>query len=568
MNNNDEFALKPQPDDGNNKPESSNKRIQPGILGDVSSPQKSNLAAEEWCRRGEALYYGIEVKRDEAEALKWFRQAANEGLGRAQCWLGYLYQHCYQHERHIKKDLPEGARWFQHAAKQGEAIAQYNLGVCYEGGLGVSVDNDKMILWYRNAAEQGHLESHFRLGVHYTSKPCAGSFGVSGETRDGMTLLQRASEKGHIQSQLRLGRLQGSRSRNYAEQFKWYSLAAQQGNGEGQASLGTCYERGEGAPQDHSAAIKWYQAAIEQGDRHGQYALGSCYENGRGVVRNLKEATKWYHLAAERGHAEAARTLAVCYERGQGVRQNLVEARRWYEEAAEDGDAEAQCRHADFLSKGHSGWGLVEAYKWLRIAAEDFDHQPAEGKLSGLRSSLSPDQIVDGEKRFREFRDRETESRSLGYQQRPFEPENQSAKPTRMGALKIVVMDDERYVGMALRMMLQFDLPNAEIRTFTDVEAALEILEQEDPDLFTTDYAHPKINGHELLRILADRKVKYPIIMLSAYAEVLKPQEWLKEFGNHPLNFSFLPKPFLLEELRQLMTKHLGPEYGRPETLR
>ena len=40
--------------------------------------------------------------------------------------------------------------------------------------------------------------------------------------------------------------------------------------------------------------------------------------------------------------------------------------------------------------------------------------------------------------------------------------------------LRIVILDDEPFTCDAIRAMLHFDLPNAEILTFTNVEAVLE----------------------------------------------------------------------------------------------
>ena len=44
---------------------------------------------------------------------------------------------------------------YRKAAEQGKAIAQYNLGYCYEKGLGVVKDPTEAVKWYRKAAEQG-----------------------------------------------------------------------------------------------------------------------------------------------------------------------------------------------------------------------------------------------------------------------------------------------------------------------------------------------------------------------------------------------------------------------------
>ncbi len=550
------FALVPRPPGALEKAEPGAKRILSGMVADTLALARVESDLEQWCLLGESCHYGIGRQSDSSEAVKWFRMAAEKGHARAQCWLGY----CCQHASGIKEDMVEGVRWFQKAATQGEVTAQYDLGVCFEGGLGVLKDDAEMLLWYRKAADRGHVAAHFRLGVHYTTPP------HSGLLNEGLNWLQRAAEKGHVESQILLGSLRGSIFKDYAEQIRWYRAAAQHGSMDAQAYIGTCYEKGEGVTQDHTEAIQYFQKAAGQGNMRGQYSLGSCYEYARGVPHDLAHAVKLYHLAADRGLPEAQRKLASCYERGHGVRKNLVETRRWYEAAAEEGDAEAQYRLATrliedskALSDPYASWQLADAFKWLSLSAES--SVAAANGLSAMRSSLTPEQIANGEKRLREYRDRNWHFR--GYQERPVERAYRSEKPDRLGSLQIVMLDDEPFVCQAVRMMLNFDLPNAEILTFTDVEAALEELERENPDLFTTDYAHPKINGLELLRILAARKVKYPIIMMSAYAEALKPERWLDEFADHPLNFSFLSKPFLLEDLRRLMSKHLGPEYGR-----
>ena len=44
-------------------------------------------------------------------------------------------------------------------AQKGNAAAQYNLGVCYQKGLGVSKDMHEAVKWYRKAAEQGDVDA-------------------------------------------------------------------------------------------------------------------------------------------------------------------------------------------------------------------------------------------------------------------------------------------------------------------------------------------------------------------------------------------------------------------------
>jgi hypothetical protein len=52
-------------------------------------------------------------------------------------------------------------------AEQGFAFAQFNLGVLYDNGHGVPMDDQKAIEWYRKAAEQGLPQAQINLGIMY-----------------------------------------------------------------------------------------------------------------------------------------------------------------------------------------------------------------------------------------------------------------------------------------------------------------------------------------------------------------------------------------------------------------
>jgi len=61
-----------------------------------------------------------------------------------------------------------------------------------------------------------------------------------------------------------------------------------------------CYEYGKGVAKDEKEAVRWYTKAAEQGDGDGQKNLGNCYAKGTGVAKNEKEAVMWYMKAAEK----------------------------------------------------------------------------------------------------------------------------------------------------------------------------------------------------------------------------------------------------------------------------
>ena len=61
----------------------------------------------------------------------------------------------------VPQDAAEAVRWYRLAAEQGYAIAQNNLGFMYDTGEGVPQDAVEAVRWYRRAAEQGHARAQF-----------------------------------------------------------------------------------------------------------------------------------------------------------------------------------------------------------------------------------------------------------------------------------------------------------------------------------------------------------------------------------------------------------------------
>ena len=118
--------------------------------------------------------------------------------------------------------------------------------------------------------------------------------------------------------------------------------AAEQGDVEAQASLGSLYFNGSGSVElSHKRAAKWYQLAAEQGHAQAQFRLGFLYLNGFGVPQDGQLAAKWSRLAAEQGHVIAQFNLGLIYANGFGVPQDWQKAEKWYQLAAEQGYANA-----------------------------------------------------------------------------------------------------------------------------------------------------------------------------------------------------------------------------------
>ena len=89
------------------------------------------------------------------------RARAEAGNAVAQYTLALRYD--FGFSQGVLQDDAEALRWFRLAAEQGHAAAQYNLGFMYRTGRGVPENPGEAIRWWRLAAEQGNAGALDRL---------------------------------------------------------------------------------------------------------------------------------------------------------------------------------------------------------------------------------------------------------------------------------------------------------------------------------------------------------------------------------------------------------------------
>ncbi len=97
---------------------------------------------------------GEGVPPDDAEAVRWYRLAADQEHPTAQFTLGNLYAR----GQGVPRDETEAARWSRLAAEHGVASAQYSLGLMYATGQGVQRDDVEAHMWFNLAAAQSSGE--------------------------------------------------------------------------------------------------------------------------------------------------------------------------------------------------------------------------------------------------------------------------------------------------------------------------------------------------------------------------------------------------------------------------
>ena len=111
-----------------------------------------------------------------------------------------------------------------------------------------------------------------------------------------------------------------------------------------------------------------------------------------------------------------------------------------------------------------------------------------------------------------------------------------------MGAMKVLVVDDEQAVRESLRRSLKFN--GYDVILAEDGIQALEMIRNERPDLTILDVMMPRLDGLGVCRELRSTGYDRPILMLTARDGVAERVAGLDAGAD-----DYLPKPFALEEL-------------------
>ena len=107
---------------------------------------------------------------------------------------------------------------------------------------------------------------------------------------------------------------------------------------------------------------------------------------------------------------------------------------------------------------------------------------------------------------------------------------------------KVLVVDDDIKLLKMLKRTLVFE--NLDVFTATNGREALEVVQQEAPDLLIVDWMMPEMDGLELIQHLRDANNHMPILMLTARDAVEN-----RVFGLESGADDYLVKPFAPAEL-------------------
>jgi TPR repeat protein len=241
---------------------------------------------------------GRGVTRDIAQAIYWYRKAADQGLPAAQVQLGYFYLAGVG----VSRDEAQAAKWFERAAASGSYEGKLNLAVLYlrgsgithfpraEGylgilyliGVGVEKDPAKAEKWFDRAARQDSPEGEYAMGTLYSV--------MSGHPHDfakAADYLRRSAKNGYVGSMHSLGLLLVNHpeiNQQPGEALHWLQSAAEGGAYRSSIVLGALARDGRGVPKDEAAAYQWFTIAVKQGGPPAEKLLVADLKAARKIL--------------------------------------------------------------------------------------------------------------------------------------------------------------------------------------------------------------------------------------------------------------------------------------------
>jgi hypothetical protein len=202
-----------------------------------------------------------EARRDErsaAEVFAAFSAAANDGSPFAACICCRLCKAGHGTE----KSASDAFNWATKASLAGFAPGFFELGACYEEGIGVPRDVDKALELYQRSAIAQYGFAAFRLGMACYN----GEFAPV----------------------------------DVVQAVRWMERAYELGDTRGAHALADWYESGEKLKRDDRSSLLWYKRASELGDPLASFRLQMVYTVGElGLAPSKALASEYAKLCKE-----------------------------------------------------------------------------------------------------------------------------------------------------------------------------------------------------------------------------------------------------------------------------
>ena len=364
---------------------------------------------------GHCYWYGIGVRQNKTQAVKWFKKAASGGDEESMRCIGYAYRTGEGVNRNRKKAV----EWYEMAASNDDGRAMLEVGVMYRDGDGVNQNTEEAIEWFKKCIDSGHsckwMAMLYLAQLMESAQQKENNLDVAKELYESAyELCLEAAENGDTEAMHHMGNffLFGNESldidKNPSKAVEYYEKAAKKGFAQAMNMLGVCYSNGMGVGKDILKACWCFELAADKGftaakvnlallyllgdgikadyekaaellqqvsDSQYSFAqtiLGICYLNGNGVANDERKGIEWLRKGAEKGDGSAYCNLAFCYLDGRGLRKDEQKAFKYFEKGASLGDVYSSVSMAECYMNGTgTEQNYREAAKLLEGICED-----------------------------------------------------------------------------------------------------------------------------------------------------------------------------------------------------
>ncbi len=282
-------------------------------------------------RLGNLYEGGIGTKHSYEEALKWYQKAARQGNVEALFKLGYFLEFGLGTEKNIVEARRKYQKSLDGTRKQNVGInpALTRLGRIYYFGLGVKKDADKAMKFFTQAAGTGDSFGQFMLGLFfYNEKNFKEAYQLF------LDSAKQGSDEAYYSIALMFTRGQvPNKSTDLDSAVENAEKSAKSKNRGAMRLLADIYSGTfDQRKKDDEKAFKWYKLAAEQGDNTSVFEMAKRLDIGVGVEINKEEALKHYLKQAD-FHSDSANNVGCFYEFGFATAVNYNKAIEYYSKA-------------------------------------------------------------------------------------------------------------------------------------------------------------------------------------------------------------------------------------------
>ncbi|HAU0671671.1 enhanced entry protein EnhC [Legionella pneumophila serogroup 1] len=355
---------------------------------------------------GQLFQYGIGLMQDDASAIIFYENAAEQKHLGAEYNLGILYLKRGKDEN----DYQQALNWLTDSAFKGNKRAQYVLArILRQGIVGPdgkeyikANDEQAMAMLYLSAAND-YGPAEYEL-AEYLARDY--NNGLSVDVRKQKIALIRKLYQGAVKNKVAEALLplafynaMDDNRQKQEQAFKVAEEQAETGNENAALLLGMLYDRGIGITADPAKAMYWYQQAGQ--NPVSQFILGTYITEGKGVAQDKEKGLDLLKQSADSqfsyadfnlavlkqqsgedflpnliesyklGNSHAGIVLADYYLSQSSVPEQMNQAKEIYQGLADKGDQYAQLKLAYMLQKGlGAAPDLAGAQHWYTASAE------------------------------------------------------------------------------------------------------------------------------------------------------------------------------------------------------